>query len=73
MTPKRRIEPLARFQRDQLADTGDLEGHALDGFGDDIELLAPDLFQRGLDHAGAADADVDGFLRLADAMIGARP
>ena len=65
---KRCIEPLARFQRDQLADAGDLEGHALDRFGHDVELLATHFFQRGLDHARAADANVDGFLRFADAM-----
>ena len=69
---ERHIQPPGRFQRHELAHAGDVEGRALDRFRHFVKGPPPHAFQRNLDHAGAADAHVDGAIALADAMEGPR-
>ena len=52
----------------QLADARDLERGALDGFAQELEILALGFVQRAGDHAGAGNADVDDRVAFGHAM-----
>ena len=56
--PERDAEAFRRLARDELADARYAEGRLFDGFAESFEVRAVYLFERALDDAGAAYADV---------------